>query len=243
MRPRGYQQWQRRSGVHVGVAATIAAFSLVALASPASAHANIVSGTTSCGSPTGTSYQVIWKISNDWNLPETAHVVAATGGAATVSPTSLRIPASGNGSGSAGQLPYASVTLVQTLPDSVSGSINLNVTSTYSDDYATSDWGQVEAPTSCAPSAPTTTIPPITVPSTTLPATSAASASTAPTPAIATATSPTTVPPKALAATPAPVVHKIARSNKGAKRPTLLASKLPPSKPVVPITKAATFTG
>ena len=238
MRPRERQRWQRSSGVHVGVAATIAAFSLVALASPASAHANIVSGTTTCGPATGSSYQVTWRISNDWNLPETAHVIAATGGIATVSPTSLRISASGNGSGGDGQGPFASATLVQTLADSVSGSISVKVSSTYSDDYMTSNWGEVEAPTNCAPSVPTTTVPTTTVPSS-----SAASAPTALTPVIAAATSPTTVPPQALAVATAPPVHKIAPSNNGGKRPILLANKLPRSKPVVPITKAATFTG
>jgi hypothetical protein len=36
---------------------------------------------------------------------------------------------------------------------------------------------------------------------------------------------------------------KIGTLTHGANRPTLLASTLPPSKPHVPITKTATFTG
>jgi hypothetical protein len=250
MRTREHQRWQRRNGIHVGVAATITAFSLVALASPASAHSNIVSGTTSCALPNGTSYQVTWRISNDWNLPETVKVIAATGGAATVSPLSLTIAASGNGSGGAGHLPFASVTLVQTLPDPISGSIDVKVTGTYSDAYTTSNWGEVEAPTNCAPSVPTTTLPGVNVLPTTGPATAAASATTGPAPVIAASTSQAAVPPLALAATPAPILRKVGRSNKGATRPTvsagkpvLLANKLPASKPVTPVLKAATFTG
>jgi hypothetical protein len=230
------QLWRRRTGIHVGVAATVAACSLVAFASPASAHANIVNGTTNCGSPTGATYQVTWTISNDWNLPETALVVAATGGTATVTPTSLTIPASGDGSGGAGLPPYASVTFVQTLDDSVAGSINVLVSSTYSDGYVTSNWSQVQAPTNCAPSAPSTIVPSTTSPS-------VAPTPAAPTPVIAAATSPT-VPSQALAAAPAAIVQKIARSSGGAiKRPTLLATKLAPSKAESPITKVATFTG
>jgi len=210
----------------------VTAFTLVALSPAAFAHANIISGIASCGSPTSTSYQVTWSVTNDWNLPETAQVTAATGGLSTLSLTSLRIQASGNGSGGAGQLPYESVTVVQTLSDSVTGSISVQVASTYSDGYTTSDLGQIAAPTDCAPTVPTTTVPTTTVPP-----------PTSPTPAIAAATSPTTIPAAAQVGTAAAPPKKIARSTNGAKRPTLSAGALPPSKPVVPITKAATFTG
>jgi hypothetical protein len=233
MRAREHARGWRRGGIHLGVAATLAAFALVALSPAAFAHANIVSGTTSCGAPTSDGYQVNWSVTNDWNLPETARVTFATDGLGTLDLTSLQIPASGNGSGGAGQLPYASVTVVQTLSDSVTGSISVKVASTYSDGYTTTNSGQVAAPTDCATSVPTTTVPP---------------PPPIPTPVIAAAVSPTTVPttiPAAVPVTtvPAPTANKIANSTDSGKRPTLLANALPPSKPVVPITKAATFTG
>jgi hypothetical protein len=234
MRARAHGRWWRRRGIHLGVAASIAAFTLVALSPAAFAHANIVSGVTSCGSPTGSGFQVTWSVSNDWNLPETAQVTAATGGLGTLSQTSLEIAASGNGAGGAGDLPYASVTVVQTLPDSMTGSISVNVASTYSDGYTTNNLGQIAAPTDCA----------ATVPATTAPATTVPAPPTSPTPAIAAAVSPTTIPTAAPVTKPAaPTTKKTAPSTHLAKRPTLLAGALPPSKPVVPITKAATFTG
>jgi hypothetical protein len=207
----------------------ITAFGLVALSPAAFAHANIISGITSCGPPTSGTYQVTWSVTNDWNLPEIAHVTAASGGLGTLNLTSVGIPASGNGSGGAGQLPYASVTVVQTLWDSETGPISLNVASTYSDGYTTSNSGQVASPTDCAPTVPTTTV---------------ATPPPSPTPVIAAAVSPATIPAAAPTTTvPAPTQNKIARSGTSAKRPTLLANALPRSKPVVPITKAATFTG
>jgi len=228
MRAREHSRW-RRGGIHLGVVAMITAFTLVALSPAAFAHANIVSGIASCGSPTSTSYQITWSVTNDWNLPETAQVTAASGGLGTLDLTSLQISASGNGSGGAGRLPYASVTLVQTLWDSETGVIRLDVASTYSDGFKTSNSGQVASPTDCAPTVPTKSPPP--------PPTGA-------TPAIAAATSPTTIPAAAPVTTvPAPIQNKIARSGTNAKRPTLLANALPRSKPVAPIIKAATFTG
>jgi hypothetical protein len=236
MRSQEHARWHRRRGLHLGVAASIAAFTLVVLSPAAFAHANLISGITSCGSPTSASYQVTWTVANDWNLPETARVTAATGGLGTLSVTSLGIAASGNGSGGDGHLPYASVTLVQTLPDSVTGSISVNVASRYSDGYTTSNVGQLSAPTDCAPTVstvPTTTVPTTTVPPAVINAT----------PVIAAAVSPTTIPATPVAAPPAPTKNKIARSSNSGKRPTLLAGALSPAKPVVPITKAATFTG
>jgi hypothetical protein len=233
MGARGHARW-RRGGLHLGAAAMITAFGLVALSPAAFAHSNIISGITSCGAPTSGTYQVTWSVTNDWNLPETAHVTAASGGLGTLDLTSVKIPASGNGSGGAGQLPYASVTVVQTLWDSETGSISLNVASTYSDGYTTANSGQVASPTDCAPAVPVTTVPTTTVPT----------PPPSPTPVIAAAISPATIPAAAPVATvPAPTQNKIARSGTSAKRPTLLANSLPRAKPVVPITKAATFTG
>jgi hypothetical protein len=232
MRTRIHPQWHR-NGVYLGVALTVATLGLVAEATPALAHADIVTATTSCSTVAGGGYQVTWTIANDWNLPETTYVTYATGGRSTLSQTSLAIPASGNGTGGTGQMPYQSVTITQTLPQSVSGTIFLNVSSTYSDNYSVSNTGQITSPTNCVPAA---SIP------------IAASVS----PATAALVSPTTIPAQVLIVTPTTTTVpappparnlKIANSTNGAKRPTLLASSLPPAKPHVPITKAASFTG
>jgi hypothetical protein len=233
MRVREHSRLRRR-GLHLGVTAMITAFGLVALSPAAFAHANIVSGVTSCGSSTSGTYQVSWSVTNDWNLPETVHVTAASGGLGTLDLTWVKIPASGNGSGGAGELPYASVTVVQTLWDSETGSISLNVASTYSDGYTTANSGQVASPTDCAPTVPATTVPVTTVPT----------PPPSPTPVVAAASSPATIPAAAPVTTlPAPAQNKIARSGTSVKRPILLANALPRAKPVIPIIKAATFTG
>jgi hypothetical protein len=231
----------RRGGVRVGGVAMVATLALVVVASPVLAHANIISGTSSCSTSAGVvDEQITWTVTNNWNLPERARVTYATGGAATLSQASFMIPASGNGSGGAGHMPYTSVTVVQTLFQSVAGSLFLNVSSVYSDGYVTSNSGEITAPTDCAFALATT---PATIP-----------VSTPVLPAIAALVSPTTIPnaaasvASATTTTTIPVVVsakklKIGRSINSAKRPTLLASTLPPAKPHVPIVKAATFTG
>jgi hypothetical protein len=226
----------RRDGIRLGGAAAVATLALVVVASPVLAHANIISGTSSCSTLAGAvDDQVTWTISNNWNLPENARVTYATGGVTTLSQASFMIPASGNGSGGAGQMPYASVTVEQTLPQPVSGSIFFDVSSVYSDGFATSNSGEIAAPTNCASALATPpTIPP---PASVSPATAAlVSPTTIPVAALGVAP-PTTTPPVTLSA------KKLNHSTNGAKRPTLLASKLPPAKPQVPVTKAATFTG
>jgi hypothetical protein len=237
MRSWMHPQW-RRNGAYVGIAVTVAALGLVVSATPALAHANVVTATTSCPTVAGADYQVTWTVANDWNLPETAHVSYATGGSNSLSQTTLAIPASGNGTGGTGQLPYKSVSVVQTLPQSLTGTLFFNVSGTYSDSYATSNSGQITAPTNC---------PPVVTPT---PTTIAGPAPVAP--ANAALVSPTTIPatpaavspPTTIAATPPPAKKlKIGHSANGLKRPTLLASTLPPAKPHVPITKAANFTG
>jgi hypothetical protein len=235
MRTRLHPQWQR-NGVYLGAALSVATLGLVATATPALAHANIIAGTSSCSTVPGADYQVTWTISNDWNLPETGHVTYATGGGATLSQTSVAIPPSGNGSGGSGQMPYQSVTVVQTLPQSVTGAIFLNTSSTYSDNYVTSNSGEITAPTNCPPALPPTTIPP---PAPVGPATAAlVSPTTIPVVVPSVAPPTTTIP-----TSPPATKLRVGNSINGAKRPTLLASTLPPSKPHAPIIKAASFTG
>jgi hypothetical protein len=230
-----HPSWQR-SGVRLGVAGAVAALGLVATATPALAHANIVTATTSCPTVAGGDYQVTWTVANDWNLPETVQVDYVTGGTSTLAEGSFSIAASGNGTGGTGQLPYQSTSVVQSLPQTVTGTLFFRVSGTYSDDYAASNVGQITAPTDCpAIAAPT----PTTI------------ASPAPvTPVIAATVSPTTIPTVTPPVTPAttitsaaPPVKKFKVGQNGLKRPTLLASSLPPAKPTTPVTKAATFTG
>jgi hypothetical protein len=225
---------RHRNGIYLGVAVSLAALGIVVSATPALAHANIITGTSTCSTTAGADYQITWTVANDWNLPETASVTYATGGNSTLSETSFTIPASGNGTGGAGQLPYQSVTVIQTLPQSVSGAISLDVSGTYSDSYETSDSGGITAPTNCPPASPPTT-------TTTVPA---------PAPGAAASASPTTIPVVVPSVVPTtttiptpPPTKKIRVAAKSAKRPTVLSSALPAAKPHAPITKAATFTG
>src|ERR1700735_2257430 len=95
---------------NLGLLIAIAATGLLGFGTAAFAHANIVSGVASCATPPGSGYPVVWTVSNDWNLSETAQVVTATGGLSSLSALSLTIPASGAGSGGEGMLPYAAVT-------------------------------------------------------------------------------------------------------------------------------------
>lgn len=235
----------RRSTLHLGAAATFAVIGLVAVASPALAHANLITATSSCSTLNGVAdYQVTWNIANDWNLPEQAVVTSTTGGVVTLSKASFTIPASGNGSGGMGGMPYESVTMVQTLPQSVSGTIFLDVSGTYSDNFGVSNVGEAAAPTNCPPAPPTTTIStPVVSANTVLsPSTTAPSPAQSPVPPTTT-TVPSPPAKDKLGHSATTVKRAIARSTTGLSRPTLLASVLPLSKPHAPITKAAAFTG
>jgi hypothetical protein len=239
---------------YVGVALTLAGMGLIASATPALAHANVVTGTSACPTVAGTDFQVTWTVANDWNLPETLVVTAATGGISSVTQTTLVVPASGNGSGGMGQLPYQSVSFVQNLPQSVTGMVSLAVVGDYSDGYATSNSGQAYSPANCPVAAaptPTTIAAPVPV-APSIPA--VASPTAVPTPTLVTPT--TTITPTA-----SPVQLNVGHSTNGRKRPTslekrntgrstnsgqrptLLASALPSASPQAPILKAASFTG
>ena len=137
-------------------------------------------------------------------------MTSATGGSNTLSQTSFTIPASGNGTGGAGQLPYQSVTVVQTLPQSVSGTIasrrerHLLWTATRP---PTS--GGITAPTNCPPSPPTTTTTTVPAPAPVAPA--PASPTTIPVVVPSVAPTPTTIPTPP----PAKKIKVAARSSKG----------------------------
>ena len=117
-----------------GLASAVAVVGLVAFATPAFAHDNIVSATASCASPAGSGYTIDWTVQNDYNATETGSVTSVTGGLSTLSSTTFSIAAS------PGQ-PYASTTVAQTLPPTASGLITIDISSTWSDSYSTTDVG------------------------------------------------------------------------------------------------------
>jgi len=215
--------------------------------SAAFAHANIVTGVVDCATPLGSGYQVTWTVANNWNLSETAQVADATGGVSTVTPVSLTIPASGDGSGGAGTLPYASVTTEQYLPAWTSGADVIDVTSAYADNFTTSDAGYVTLPDNCStpavtppPAIPTVPLAPIiTVPTTTIPPVVAAVVPD-------TSAVPTVVANSVGAANPLPPVKLAARRRTHAKHPlhpVLRVNQFAAAKPATPIVRLATFTG
>ena len=120
-----------------GLASSVAVVGLVAFATPAFGHDNIVSATASCTSPAGSGYTIDWTVQNDYNATETGAVTSVTGGISTLSSTTFSIAAS------PGQ-PYSSTTLTQTLPPSASGLISIDISSTWSDSYTTTDVGSYD---------------------------------------------------------------------------------------------------
>jgi hypothetical protein len=123
-----------RRVVKGGLASAVAIVGLVAFATPAFGHDNIVNATASCASPAGSGYTIVWTLQNDFNATETGSVTSVTGGLSTLSSTTFSIAAS------PGQ-PYSSTTLTQTLPPSASGPITINISSTWSDSFSTTDVG------------------------------------------------------------------------------------------------------
>jgi hypothetical protein len=117
-----------------GVASALAVVGLVAFATPAFAHENIVSATASCANPAGSGYTIVWTIQNDFTLAEAVSVTSVTGGLSTLNSTTYGIAAS------PGQ-PYSSTTLTQTLPPSASGPITIDISSKWSDSFSTTDVG------------------------------------------------------------------------------------------------------
>jgi hypothetical protein len=123
-----------RRVVKGGLASAVAVVGLVAFATPAFAHDNIVSATASCASPVGSGYTIDWTVQNDYNATESGSVTSVTGGLSTLSSTTFSIAAS------PGQ-PYSSTTVTQSLPPSASGLITIDISSTWSDSYSTTDVG------------------------------------------------------------------------------------------------------
>ncbi len=114
-----------------GLGSALTILGLVAFTAPASAHDNVVSAQANCATPLGSGYTVTWTIQNDFNVPETGTVTSVTGGLATLSSTSFSIPAT----------PGQPATLTQELPATASGVITIDISSTWSDGFSTTDAG------------------------------------------------------------------------------------------------------
>ena len=115
-----------------GLASALAVVGLVAFATPAFAHNNLITASATCSSPSGTGFKITWTIENDFNLAETGSVTSITLGLSTLNSTTFSIAAS------PGQ-PYSSTTLTQTLPPTASGTITMNISSRWSDGYTATD--------------------------------------------------------------------------------------------------------
>ncbi len=119
------------------MASALVVVGLVAFATPAFAHNDLVSATASCASPAGSGYTIVWTIQNDFNLTETGSVTSVTGGLPTLSSTTYSIAAS------PGE-PYSSTTLTQNLPATASGTITIDISSQWSDGFSTTDTGSYD---------------------------------------------------------------------------------------------------
>jgi uncharacterized repeat protein (TIGR01451 family) len=127
---------QARRVIKGGLASALAVVGLVAFATPAFAHNDIVTASAACNSPLGSGFKITWTIENDYNLSETGTVTSVTGGLGSLSSTSFSIAKSPH-------TPYSSTTLTQTLPATASGTITLDISSTWSDNYSVTDAGSV----------------------------------------------------------------------------------------------------
>jgi hypothetical protein len=133
----GRKPSHRRRVVKGGIASALAVVGLVAFATPAFAHNDIVSATASCASPAGSGYTIVWTIQNDFNLTESGSVTSVTGGLSTLSSTTYSIAAS------PGE-PYSSTTLTQNLPATASGTITIDISSKWSDGFTATDTGSYD---------------------------------------------------------------------------------------------------
>ena len=130
----GRKPSQVRRVIEGGLAAALAIVGLVAFATPAFAHNDVVTASATCASPLGTGYKITWTIENDYKLAETGSVTSVTYGLSTLNSTTYSIAAS------PGQ-PYSSTTLTQTLPATASGLITLNISSRWTDGFTKTDSG------------------------------------------------------------------------------------------------------
>lgn len=134
-----------------GLAAASAGF--MVLATGASAHDNSLTGVVSCiDTSTTATYSITWTVANDYNLPETATVTNATpGGVSSVTPTTLHIASTPDPSNP------SFGTVIQTLPSTDTGTVDLYVHGEWSDGWAITDNGVTTLPQSCSPTTTTTT--------------------------------------------------------------------------------------
>ena len=122
----GHKPRHVRRVVQGGLASALAVVGLVAFATPAFAHHDIISASASCSPPLGSGFTVTWTIQNDFNLTQTGSVTSITYGLSTLNHTTYSIAAS------PGE-PYSFTTLTQTLPATASGTITIDVSNEWSD--------------------------------------------------------------------------------------------------------------
>jgi len=137
------------AAVSGGLAAAISLMGLVAFATPALAAAAVaqgdgISSTASCISPLGSGMQIKWTIANNVAASETGSVTSVTGGLGTLSSSTYAMAAS-----SAGTTQVA--TLLQTLPAAATGSVTLDVSSTWANGLSQAGSGTFDSSTlNCA---------------------------------------------------------------------------------------------
>jgi hypothetical protein len=116
---------------------SVASFALV---TDASAHANIVQGTSVCNQTNGT-YTITWTVANDYNLSDTVSAVSDTGGG-TLAGLPATIAASP-------QTPYNTATVTQTGVPGTTTSAVLTINGVWSDGYHQHDAGPVTLGGNC----------------------------------------------------------------------------------------------
>jgi uncharacterized repeat protein (TIGR01451 family) len=108
--------------------AAFAVVGFVAYAAPAAyGHTNPVLTGSSCQNGPGSGWSIKWTVQNDENVSESVTVTAATGGLSTLNTTTLSIAPTPPGQ------PESSTSIVQTLPNTASGTVTLSFTGTWSD--------------------------------------------------------------------------------------------------------------
>lgn len=116
---------------------SVASFALV---TDASAHANIVQGTSVCNQSDGT-YTITWTVANDYNLSDTVSEVSSTGGG-TLSGLPATIAASPH-------TPYNTATVTQSgIPGTATTAV-LTINGVWSDGYQQHDAGSVTLGGNC----------------------------------------------------------------------------------------------
>ncbi|HEY0869664.1 MAG TPA: hypothetical protein VGD55_04655, partial [Acidothermaceae bacterium] len=129
-----------RSIAAVAISIGLGSVASFALVTDASAHANIVHGTSVCNQTDGT-YTITWTIANDYNLSDTVSKVSDTGGG-TLSGLPATIAASPH-------TPYNTATATQTGVPGTATTATLTINGLWSDGYHQQDGASVTLGGNC----------------------------------------------------------------------------------------------